>query len=163
MEKLCSCCMTAVDSESAAILTLGGYGNIKYLCEECDADMNIATRGRDAEQINSAITRLGTRMSKKMVDDTFVLKTMDQIIKEAKARRDAIASGEYDFAEEEESDAVSEEIPEELRVSEEDRARDEKEAEEAKKLEKVISIVSAVIFSAVIGYLIYRFIDVYFL
>ena len=57
----------------------------------------------------------------------------------------------------------AERIPEELRESDEDRVAEEVEAEKAKKWDKIISIVSAVVFTAVIVYLAYRFISVYFL
>lgn len=163
MEQLCSCCKAPIDSENAAILALGGYGNAKYLCDGCDELLNIATRGREVSEIDGAIDSVEKRMRRAGIDDTFVLKTVASVMKDARARRDEIASGEYDFSAEEESDGECEEIPEELRETEEDRLADERELEEAKRWDKVISIVSAVIFSLVIIYFLYRFIDVYFL
>ena len=162
MEKLCACCNMPVDSESAAILTLGGFGNAKYLCEECDGHLNTATRGREISEINSAIDSISSRMRNAGIDDTFVLETVDSVIKEAKARRDSIERGEYDFTAEEESDETVEEIPEELRETEEDRLNEERELEEAKKWDKVITVVSALIFSVVLIYFLYRFISGYF-
>ena len=162
MEKLCSCCNTLVDSESAAILALGGYGNVKYLCEECDGYLNTVTRGRDAFEIDDAREKLCARIREARIDDNFTLKVVNGILSEAEARRDAIEKGEYDFSKEEEDDAATEEVPEELRETEEDKLADEKEREAAKKWDKVITIVSAVVFAAVIGYLAYRFIAGYF-
>ena len=162
MEQLCSCCRAPIDSENAAILALGGYGNAKYLCDECDGYLNIATRGREVAEIDGAIDSVEKRMRRAGIDDTFVLKTVASVMKDARARRDEIASGEYDFSAEEESDGVIEEIPEELRETEEDRLADERELEEAKKWDKVITVVSAVIFSAVVIYFLYRFIEGYF-
>ncbi len=163
MEKLCSCCNAPVDSESAAILTLGGFGNAKYLCEDCDQTLNTATRGRDVEEIDGAMDRICDRMRRANIDDTFTLKTVKDILNGAKARRDGIEKGEYDFTAEEENDEASEDVPEELRETEEDRLADEKEAAENKKWDKIITIVSAVAFAAVLGYLAYRFIAGYFL
>jgi hypothetical protein len=162
MEKLCSCCNAPVDSENAPILALGGFGNAKYLCDECDGYLNIATRGRDVNEINEAMDAVSARMRRAGIEDGFVLRTVESIMKDAQGRRDSIARGEYDFSVEEESDGAAEEIPEELRETEEDRLADERELEEAKKWDKVITIVSAVIFSVVIIYFIYRFIDGYF-
>ena len=70
--------------------------------------------------------------------------------------------GEYDFSAEEESDEAAEEIPEELRETEEDRLAEKKEEEAAKKWDKIITIASAVVFTAVILYLLYRFVAGYF-
>ena len=162
MEKLCSCCNAPVDSENAAILTLGGFGNAKYLCNVCDGYMNSATRGREVAEINGAIDSLTSRMRGAGIDDTFVLKTVESVMKEARARRDSIERGDYDFSSEEESDEAEEQIPEELLETEEDRLADERELQEAKKWDKVITVVSAVLFSAVVIYFIYRFIDGYF-
>ena len=163
MEKLCSLCKASVDSEDAAILTLGGFGNAKYLCKECDEQLSIMTRGRDVDEIDKAIATLTDRMRSAGIDDAFTLKTMNSIISEAKARRDSIEKGEYDFSEEEEEDSIAEEIPEELRENEEDRLVAEKEKEDSKKWDKIITIVSSVVFTAVIGFLVYKFISGYFL
>jgi hypothetical protein len=101
-------------------------------------------------------------MRRANIDDTFTLKTVKDILNEAKSRRDSIENGEYDFTREEETDA-QEDIPAELCETEEDRLAEEKEAAEAKKWDKIITIVSAVVFAAVIGYFAYRFISGYFL
>jgi vacuolar-type H+-ATPase subunit I/STV1 len=163
MEKLCSCCRAAVDSEDAAILTLGGFGNAKYLCDECDGYLNTVTRGRHAYEIDGAADSLRERIRKAGIDDPLTLKTVESVLKEAKERRDSIERGEYDFAVEEEEDEKSEDIPEELRETEEDRIADEKEAAVNKKWDKIITIVAAVVFIAVVGFLAYKFIAAYFL
>lgn len=163
MEKLCSCCNAAVDSEDAAILALGGFGNAKYLCTDCDSLLNAITRARAPEEIDGAVECLTSRMRRAGIDDGFVLKTVESVMRAAKERRDLIAAGEYDFDEEEKEDSELEEIPEELRESEEDRIADEIEAERAKKWDKVITAVAAVVFGALIAYLAYRFISIYFL
>lgn len=154
--------MAPLDSENAAILALGGYGNAKYICDECDELLNNATRGREIAEINTAMDALSCRMRRAGIDDTFVLKTVDSVLKEARSRRDRIARGDYDFSAEEQKDGEIEEIPEELRETEEDRLADERELEEAKKWDKVITVVSAVVFSAVLIYFLYRFIAGYF-
>ena len=162
MDKLCSCCNAPVDSENAPILALGGFGNAKYLCEICDNDMNIATRGRDTEQIDAAMERLAKRMSDASVDDDFVLKTVREVMHEARVRRDAIKEGSFDFEAEYMADGEVEEIPEELRETEEDRLADEREAEKAKKYDKIIGAISIVVFTLVFGCIAYRFLGTYF-
>lgn len=163
MEKLCAVCKKKVDSETAAILTLGGYANAKYLCEECDSDMEIATRSRDCSEISSAMDRITKKMSDAGIDDKLSLKTVSELLSEAKERAEKIKLGEYDFAEEEENDAAVEEVPEELRETEEDKILDEKEREQNKKIDRVIGIISGIVISATFAYIAYRFISTWFL
>ena len=43
MHKLCSICSVPVDSENASILVMGGFGNPRYVCEECSQDLDLLT------------------------------------------------------------------------------------------------------------------------
>lgn len=159
MEKLCSVCNKKVDSETAAILTIGGYGNPKYICEECDGDFAEATEAKDLEAIKSAMDRIGKKMSLADPNDKLVLKTVEDIMTEASARAKKIQEGTYDFsAEEAEESKEEQEIPEELRETEEDKELDRKEAERNKKIDKIINWVSAILMLGVLGYAIYRLI-----
>ena len=159
MEKLCSVCNKKVDSETAAILTIGGYGNPKYICEECDGDFAEATGAKDLEAIKSAMDRIGKKMSLADPNDKLVLKTVEDIMTEASARAKKIQEGTYDFsAEEAEESKEEQEIPEELRETEEDKELDRKEAERNKKIDKIINWVSAILMLGVLGYAIYRLI-----
>ena len=163
MEKLCAVCKRKVDSESAAILTLGGYANAKYLCDACDGDMAIATRSRDCAEISEAMDRITKKMSGAGVDDKLSLKTVSDLLAEAKERAEKIKLGEYDFAREEEDDAAIEEVPEELRETEEDKIRDEEEAVKNRRIDRIIGIISGVIISAAFVYVAYRLITTWFL
>ncbi len=159
MEKLCSVCNKKVDSETAAILTIGGYGNPKYICEECDGDFAEATGAKDLEAIKSAMDRIGKKMSLSDPNDKLVLKTVEDIMAEASARAKKIQEGTYDFsAEEAEESKEEQEIPEELRETEEDKELDRKEAERNKKIDRIINWVSAILLLGVLGYAIYRLI-----
>lgn len=159
MEKLCSVCNKKVDSETAAILTIGGYGNPKYICEECDGDFAEATGAKDLEAIKSAMDRIGKKMSLADPNDKLVLKTVEDIMTEASSRAKKIQEGTYDFsAEEKDSSKEEQEIPEELRETEEDKELDRKEAERNKKIDKIINWVSAIVLLGALGYAIYRLI-----
>ncbi len=163
MEKLCSICKRSVDSESAAILTLGGFGNPKYLCDGCDADMADVTRGADAETVEAAMERIGKKMSAANIDDALTLKTVKEIMESAAERKEAIRRGEYDFESEKELDATEEAVPEELLESDEDKEADRIESEKNAKFDKIINAVSAVVFAGVLGFIIYKIIEIYFL
>ena len=163
MEKLCSLCKAKVDSETAPLLTMGGFGNPKYICEECDADLNTATLGREISEISSAMDRISKKMLKSGVTDEQVLTTVEEIMESASSRAEKIKSGEYDFSSDEENEeSFEEEIPEELRESEEDREKAEAEEKTNKKLEKITNVISLLILLAVLGYLGYRIITTYF-
>ncbi len=162
MEKLCSLCKAKVDSETAPLLTMGGFGNPKYICDECDADLNLATLGREISEISSAMERISKKMLKSGISDGQVLTTVEELMKDANIRAEKIKSGEYDFSQDEENETIEEEIPEELRESEEDRERAEAEEKANKKLEKITNVISLLILLAVLGYLGYRLLSTYF-
>ena len=161
MEKLCSVCNKKVDSETAAILTIGGFGNPKYICEECDGDFTEATGAKDIEAIKAAMDRISKKITSIDQTDKLVLSTVGDIMEEASKRAKKIQDGTYDFSSEtaDESEAESDDIPEELRESEEDKELDRKEAERNKKIDKIINWVSAVAFLGILGYAIYRLIN----
>ena len=53
MEKKCSLCKKIVDSENAPILTMGGFGNPRYLCDECAANIEVMTTAREVDVIKA--------------------------------------------------------------------------------------------------------------
>ena len=59
----CCLCSKIIESETADILTMGGYGIPRYLCEECAGDLNTVTRGATSADIHAAMDRLGKKMS----------------------------------------------------------------------------------------------------
>lgn len=163
MEQKCSICKKGIFAENdTPVLTVGGFGNVKYLCEECDSELSTATSGKDVEKINAALDNIGKKLSAANNDDRLVLSTLKEIMKEAGERAEKIKSGEYDFSEEEAEEEV-EEIPEELLESEEDRERDRVESERNKKLDKIMNWIYLAVVLAAVGFLIYRALDTYFL
>ncbi len=161
MEKTCSLCKASVDSETATLLTMGGFGNPKYVCDECDADLNLATLGKEPAEIFSAMDRVSKKMLKSDVSDELVLATVGEIMMGAKERAEQIKLGEYDFSADEISEA-DEEIPEELLESEEDKKEAEEIEKKNKKAEKITNIICIAVLLAVVGYLGYRFISTFF-
>ena len=160
MEKLCSVCKTTVDSESASILVMGGFGNPKYICEDCEHDFDDIISGRDYETIKSAMASIGDKLSKNKIDDELVIETLDSIFDTAKERAEKIKDGTYDFScDEAVDDDEGDDVPEECRESEEDIALDKMESEKieanAKKM-KMLDIAMASVFAAlIIGYVIF--------
>ena len=178
MQKLCCICNKIVDSDTAPILTVGGYGNAKYLCEECATDLDTATSARDFDTIKSAMDSIGEKMGKNNIDDELVIATVGELFIGAKERAKAIEAGEYDFsgedadevtdteisketeADAEESGEESEEfdIPEDLRETEEDRELDAKEKKQGAFYDKIfnwISIGIIVAALAAVAYLVF--------
>ena len=155
-KRKCALCLSEVNSEDAPILTMGAFGNPKYLCEECAELFDAATLGTDYEEITSAMNELTSRISKSNVDDQVVVDAITATFVDAAARANLIKEGRYDFSLDEVEEEMVE-IPEELRESEEDRALDEKEAEEAKKADKVMNWVWLGVLVAAIAFIIWRF------
>ena len=175
MQKLCCICNKIVDSDTAPILTVGGYGNAKYLCEECAADLDTATSARDFDTIKSAMDSIGEKMGKNNIDDELVIATVGELFIGAKERAKAIEAGEYDFSREdadgvtdteisEDTEADAEEcgeaseefdIPEELRETEEDRELDAKEKKQGAFYEKIFNWISLGIIVAALAAVAY--------
>ena len=173
MQKLCCICNKFVDSDTAPILTVGGYGNAKYLCDECSTDLDTATSARDFDTIKSAMDSIGEKMGKNNIEDELVIATIGELFIGAKERAKAIEAGEYDFSDEdaesapevesEETEQSGEEveefdIPEELRETEEDKALDEKDKKNNAFYDKIfnwISIGIIVAALAAVAYLVF--------
>ena len=159
--KNCSICKAAIEAENPSILTMGGYGNPRYVCEECDREIERMLLSKDTEEFSAAMKTLGDHLAHIGCEDMAVISTMEQMISRATERAKRIADGTYDFSEDE-AEAEEEElveIPEELQETEEDRALDEKEAETAKKWDKVMNWVWYItlgLFSAAFIFLLIR-------
>lgn len=161
-EKICSVCRAKIESEEAAILTLGGFGNPRYLCDSCASDFDAASSEKEVSDIDSAIDRISKKMTSARVDDGLVLKTVSELMASARERREQIRLGEYDFSEDELPEE-NEEIPKELLESEEDVAAERLAAEKNKKYDKITNIICAVLALAALGFFIYRIIKTYFI
>ena len=158
-DKTCVICLARTANENAPILTMGGYGNAKYLCDKCAEDLDTVTRGREYGKIVEAMDRISAELSAKNVEDKVAVTTVKELLEEGAKRAKLIKEGSYDFAldDEESEEDVLEEIPEELRETEEDRELDRKEAEALKKFDKVTNWLWLGILVGVIGAIVYFF------
>ena len=153
--KSCSICKRTVDTENAPILAMGGFGNPRYLCEECSADIESALYEKDTEKIEASMQRLSEKLAAASSDDGLTIETVKDIFSRAGERAKAIKDGAYDFSEDESADEGFDELPQELMETEEDKEKDKKDAETAKKIDKISNwitlgiIVAAVIFFVV--------------
>ena len=139
--KNCCICKAEIESENPSSLTMGGYGNPRYVCEDCDAEIERMLYSREPAEAQDAMKKLGAHMSRIGCEDNAVIATMQEMMNRAGARSVAISKGLYDFAKDfpEQTEEELVEIPEELQETEEDRALDEKDAEAEKKLDKVLN------------------------
>ena len=160
-EKKCSVCRSGISEDDAAILTLGGFGTPRYLCDSCASDFDVAATEREISEIDNAIERISKKMIGSKIEDGLVLKTVEEIMCSARERREKIRTGEYDFSEDA-KEIPEEEIPEELRETE-DAEIARKEAEKNKKYDRITNIICAVIGLAALGFFIYRIITSYFI
>lgn len=164
-EKRCSICMAKIEREDAPIVGIGGYGVPRYLCDECDRDIETATEGRDYDEIDAAMDRISARLVDANVEDRFLLTTLTALLNSATERAEKIKDGTYDFdAEDSEAETPSseefspdllEEIPEELLESEEDRLLDEKEAEVERKVNKVLDWVWLAVLVGAVAFMVW--------
>lgn len=157
MHKLCSICSVPVDSENASILVMGGFGNPRYVCEECSQDLDLLTESRDAEEIKAAMGRIIDKTSTSAANDDLVYETIKNILNESKIRAESIQNGIFEEKESKDADA-DDEIPEELLESSEDAELDAIEAQENIKREKAFDkFVMLPLLLAFIAFLIYFF------
>ena len=158
--KICATCLRRIETEEAPVLTMGAYGTPKLLCDDCAALVDIVTLGRDYDEISDAMQKLTDRMSASNVDDRFTIATVTEILSESAARAQQIKDGTYDFALDEAKEEESfDEIPEELRETEEDRILDEKDAEANAQFDKFMNKMWIVVGIAAAGVLIWKIIE----
>lgn len=156
--KSCSICKKEVDAEVASILTMGGFGNPRYLCDECAAEIDGMLTEREAERIEESMQKISAKLSLSASDDSVVLDTVNDIFSKAGERAKRIKEGTYDFAEDEaEDDEGFDEIPEELKETEEDKAKDEKDSVMAKRLDRISSWIMAAAMVLAIAFIVLRF------
>ena len=155
----CCICERNVEREDAPILAMGGAGYARVLCEECDRELQVATRGHDVEEIKAAINSLSTKLANGE-PDAVTYRMMNEILVTATQRAMEIKDGTYDFARDDEEDNEGfDEIPEELLESEEDIELDKKDEEKAKKFDKVYSIILTISLIALGGMIVWRIIQ----
>ncbi len=152
--KKCCLCSTPVDREDAPVLGIGGAGNPRVLCSDCESHLDNAMSGRDYESIKNSINIISDRLSKND-PDRYTFDLASSLILDASKRAKAIKEGTYDFSAEAENDDGFDEIPEELLESEEDRELDRMEEEKSKKFDKVYNIVLIILLVLAAGHLVY--------
>ena len=158
----CSLCKRAIDMENAAILTVSGVGNKRYLCDECEALVLRALKSREPEDIGSAVREIGITMENSDVEDGVVITEMNSILTTAKDRAEKIEAGEYDFSLDE--DPEDEPLPElenteeEKPLSDEERAELERRERISKLFDKITTWASIAIIAGAVIYFIIRMI-----
>lgn len=159
----CAICRREVDGESAPILEMSGYGYTRVLCDECSAELDTATLGTDTEKIAEAMDSIGKKMTATDADP-HTFETVDGILQSAMERAKAIKAGEYDFSLDEENNPEDfEEIPEELRESEEDIALDKAEEEKAEKVNRFLDYVSLGVIVGIVIFVAWKLVDIFIL
>jgi hypothetical protein len=144
---VCSICGKQIEREDAPVLTISGYGNPRYICDECEQQMDVAMASRDVEEIEATIKVLGDKMNASK--DDYAVAAMYNFISVACDRLVKIKEGTYDFSADEkmkelEEEASFDEIPEELQETEEDRELDKRDAEKQKKFDEIMNWVSLI-------------------
>ena len=147
--KACSICKAPIEAEMPSVLTMGGYGNPRYVCACCDREMERMLYSKEVSEVQEAMKILGDHLARIGCEDNAVITTIEDMFARATKRADAIREGTYDFSQDEAAADESEdmiEIPDELQESEEDRALDEKDEAKAQKFDKVMNWLWIVFF-----------------
>ena len=164
MGKNCCICKASFDGEAPAILTMGGYANPRYLCPECEGDFEDATTKRDIEAIAEAMDRIGEKLERANIDDKYVLDAIEDVLGEAKERAEAIKNGTYDFSIEDMPEESEEEEPEEEpELTEEEKLREAELERKQKIYDRLTNIFCIAVIIAVVGFIVYKAIDRFFL
>ncbi len=161
--KLCSVCHKEITEKEPAVLAMSAFANPRYICGECEELFDKATQSHNPEEISTAIEGIGKRLVDANNDDKLILDSVSEILDEAKERGALIASGDYDFSNDESEEADSaDDVPEELLESEEDKALDEREKERNKTLDRITNIVCASALALALGFVVYKLITTFF-
>jgi len=165
MERSCCICKAKFEAESPAVLTMGGFANPRYLCSECESDFDEATSAKEIERISLAMDRIGEKLKMSEIDDKYVLSAIEEVMEGARERAEAIKAGTYDFSLDECEEPEKEEFegPSEPELTEEELEKEEKSAKKQKVYDKVTNIICLVMIIAVVGFIIYRAVDMFFL
>lgn len=151
-KKICCICKREVDPEVAPLLGSNAFVASRYLCPECESDLDEATTATTAQLIGAAMDRISAKLAENDIEDKITLSTLDSIMSEASERAEQIQNGTYDFASDEE---VPEEIPEELLETEEDRELDRIEEEKSKKIDKIFDWITFALLFAFVAFVAY--------
>ena len=137
----CCICEANIEREDAPVLSMGGAGYARVLCDRCAELLDTATLGQNYDEIKSSIAEIGEIMANHDPDHV-TLTVVSGLVYNASKRAKAIQDGSYDFSlDAEGSDEGFDEIPEELRESEEDIQKDKEEEEKLKKFDKIYNYI----------------------
>lgn len=154
MAKNCVICKRVIETEDPAILTMGAYGSPKYICSECEGNIDTITESNDTESVRNACRELGDALTRGDTGDGTVIEAVNTLIAEASERCAKMDEGTYE--EPEETPEEEFELTEDLLESEEDRLLDEEEAKQEKLMNTITSWVSGIIIVAAMAFFIYR-------
>lgn len=159
--KSCCVCSKEVEREDAPLLTVSAYGNPRYLCDECAAELDRAMFSKEPEEIECAMESLVKKASGKAHSDTVTVDTLAELMSISSERLKKIREGKYDFSNDEkiralQSDDSFVEIPEELRETEEDKELDRRDEEKQKKFDKISSLISAAVIIAAVVFVVIK-------
>ena len=148
----CSLCKREVNKDEAPILAMGGFGNPRYLCDECSHDVDGAMGAKEPDAIEAAMKRISEKLSAVNTDDSLVIETVSSIFEQAGSRARQISEGTYDFSlDEKQENEENTDVPEELRESEEDKQLDEEDKKKSDKFDKVFNIIALVTFAVTLA------------
>ena len=154
MAKTCALCLEPIDTEEADILAMGGAGTPRYVCDCCSRDLELVTLGRNYDEIIAAMDRISKNLTECASEDSVTQDTTTLLLVNAAKRAKDIREGIYDFALDDAKDESEfDEIPEELRESEEDRELDRIEAEAENRLDRILNWVWAAVLVGVVGFM----------
>ena len=154
----CCICDELIEREDAPVLAMGGAGYPRLLCDRCASLLDTATLGRDFDEIKDAIGEIGTIMADHDPDGV-TYRIVSSLMIDASERAKAIKEGSYDFALDEDQTCEGyDELPEELRETEEDAELDRRDAESAKKFDKVLNWLWVGVFAGVIILFLLKFV-----
>ena len=156
MAKYCVICKRPIENEDPAILTMGGYGVPKYICEDCEHTIDAMNESTDTEEVRASCRKLGEALTHGDTGDENVIKTVNSLIADASERAARIDDGSYIPEENAESTDEEFDITEDLKETEEDRLLDEKEAEVNKKINTITTWVSIGVIVLFLGLFLYR-------
>lgn len=151
----CCICQQEVAREDAPVLTYGGYGHPRVLCDRCDACLTSLTRGREPATVRTAMEELSALRPLMDERDMAATRELTLLVDGAAERLRAIEAGEYDFAAEEAEDGAVEDVPEELLETEEEREAEEQREERERKNDRIFSYVWSVVMVAAIAAIVY--------
>jgi len=163
--KSCCICQAPITVEEPPILIMSAYGEPRCLCEDCSAELDTVTLGKELDAIAAAMDGIGKKMSESD-PDKLTFNTVNKIMQKGAERAKAIREGSYDFAldgEAEENGEGFDEIPEELAETEEDKELDRRDEEKAKKINQFLDWVTVGALIGAVGFFIWKLVERFFL